>query len=257
MTLKLHELSPSDPVDQNLIPAIARVHLTAWLSNSLYEAIYYGPPSSHARIIENNRRRHSKTLTSEPSSRYAVVLDDGACGDNPKRHSEQTGPDPNHLIAWAKYDIFERPEAEEERQDTGEIKYPPYTNLPLANHFWDLIVQSRQRVGKSLGAHVSVDQLATDPDHHRRGAGRMLMEHIVKKADELGLPATLEASPQGMNLYTSVGFEPVDEFWVDLLRFEGGEDKGEAWSKEQHRVPGQGPGWYKQVAMIRQPRKTE
>jgi hypothetical protein len=69
----------------------------------------------------------------------------------------------------------------------------------------------------------------------------------------LGLVATIEGSPEGASLYSSVGFVPVDEFWVDILRFAGGKDKGEDWVKTQGRVPGNGEGWYKQVVMIRQP----
>jgi GNAT superfamily N-acetyltransferase len=252
MTLKLRELSPSVSADSALIPAIARVHLAAWLTNTLYKTIYFGPPSSHAAIIETNRQRHMQNFTSNPSARFAVILDDRIGNDeNPDQ------PAASQLIAWAKYDIFATPDAAESRQDTGKRTWPPYTNVALVNHFWDMLVISRHQNSKAIGAHISVDLLATDPVHHRRGAGRMLMQYIAKQADELGLRATIEGSPEGLKLYRSVGFELVDEFWVDLLRFEGGEDKGEKWAEDQGRTPGQGPGWYKQVAMLRQPVRLE
>lgn len=267
MGLQLHVLSPSNPQDHALIPAIARTHLAAWLSNSLYKTIYYGPPSSHAGIIEANRQRHMDNFTTNPSSHFAVVFDDAiisasdhdARGESEPETEPTSGrrrPTPDQAIAWVKYDVFASAQAEEERKDTGERAWPAYTNLALVNKFWDLIVQSRQRCGKTIGPHVSVDLLATDPAHHRRGAGKMLMQHVADQADQLGLPTTLEASPDGLRLYTSVGFVAVDEFWVDLLRYEDGRDKGDEWAMQHARDinPGEGPGWYKQVVMLRQPR---
>lgn len=244
MPLQLHALSGSDPDDLALIPSIAQIHLNAWLTNSIYKTIYYGPPSSHAGIITANRQRHLDSITTNPSAHFAVVLD-----------KDIPGPPSDQVIAWVKYDVFESARAEQERQDVGERSWPAYTNLALVDHFWAMITASRRRMGGSIGPHISVDLLATSPDHHRRGAGKMLMGHIAREADRLGLPATLEGSPEGIKLYSAVGFEAVDDFWIDLSRFENGADKGEEWSSRNHDKTQ--PGWYKQVAMVRQPRKGE
>jgi GNAT superfamily N-acetyltransferase len=255
MPLTLHQISSTKPADIALIPAISRIHLSAWLTNSLYKAIYYGPSSSYPGIIEANRQRHFRSFTTNPSTRFALVVDDEVESnqkDSILENKEQRIK-PSQVIAWVKYDIFESSQAAEDRKDTGERIWPSYTNLAIVANFWDLIVASRQRQSKEIGPHISVDLLATDPKHHRRGAGRMLMQHVVNKADELGLVATIEGSPEGASLYSSVGFVPVDEFWVDILRFAGGNDKGEDWVKTQGRVPGNGEGWYKQLVMIRQP----
>ncbi|EXJ83379.1 hypothetical protein A1O1_07001 [Capronia coronata CBS 617.96] len=243
MPLKLHVLSTNDPDDLALIPTMAQIHAAAWLTNDLYKAIYHGPPSSHAGIVEANRQRHLKSITSNPSAHFAVVLDDAIAGST----SDQ-------VIAWIKYDIFESAQAEKERKDTSERKWPPYTNMTLVDHFWTMITASRKRLGAALGPHLNVDLVATSPDHHRRGAGRMLMDHVTREADRLGLPATLEGSPDGFKLYSAVGFEAIDEVWVDLLRFENGVDKGEDWSSRRDRTA---PGWYKQVVMVRQARKPD
>ncbi|RMZ75033.1 hypothetical protein DV737_g5486, partial [Chaetothyriales sp. CBS 132003] len=96
---------------------------------------------------------------------------------------------------------------------------------------------SRERHEKSLlddptaklGAHVSIDILATLPAYHGRGAGRALLEQVLGEADSLGLTSVLEASQEGLRLYRSVGFveeEGEDGIWVDLGRWEGGGDKG-------------------------------
>jgi len=54
----------------------------------------------------------------------------------------------------------------------------------------------------------------THPEHRRRGVGRLLMDWGVKKADELGLPAYIEATDEGLELYKAYGFKVKDN--VDL-----------------------------------------
>ncbi|KAK6368189.1 hypothetical protein LTS17_009930 [Exophiala oligosperma] len=260
MTLIIHQLSPNNEADLALIPAIARIHLAAWLTNGLYRTIYYGPPSSYPAINEYNEKRHLQSLKKDPTARLAVVWDDtvrekdrdsAGAGASTSTDGDRQ-PSPDQIIAWTKYNIFTTAEGAEERTDTGErLEWPAYTNLALVTGFWEALVKSREQNNQDIGAHVSVDQLATDPAHHRRGAGRMLMQHVAAQADALNLPVTLEASPQGMNVYRSVGFEPHHEFWVDLARFEDGGDKGEEWTEQRGRREGQGEGWYKEVAMVR------
>ncbi|KAK5046972.1 hypothetical protein LTR84_006914 [Exophiala bonariae] len=254
MPLRVHVLSPQDPSHVALIPKIAEIHLAAWLSNTLYTKIYYGPPTSHRAVGEAMGQRHLDAFTSNPSSNFAVVVDDDI---ETTSTNIENGDDlilPARVIAFLKYDVFATVEALNGRKDAGKRTWPPYTNIALVSSFWGDIVKTRERFSKQLGPHVNVDLLATLPSHHRRGAGKLLMDHAMGKIDELHLPGTLEGSPQGLKLYSSVGFEPVGDIWVDLLRFEDGGDKGDEWAKAEGRVPGQGEGWYKHVAMIRQPR---
>ena len=51
MPFELRVLSPSILEDLDFMPAIARIHLRAWLTNAAYKAIYYGPPSSYPAIV--------------------------------------------------------------------------------------------------------------------------------------------------------------------------------------------------------------
>lgn len=253
MPLRVHPLSPDNPSDVALIPTIAKIQLAAWLTNSLYSQMYYGPPSSHAGIIQANHERHLGSLTSNPSSHFAVVVDDEIQTASTDEENKEHPVHPDQVIGFMKYDVFASIEAVEARKDAGQRRWPPYTNVALVSGFWDNIVETRQRFSKQIGPHVNVDLLATDPSHHRRGAGKLLMQHVVERIDELGLTGTLEGSPQGLKLYSSFGFVPVDDIWVDMLRYEGGGDKGDEWAKAEGRVPGQGEGWYNQVAMVRQP----
>jgi GNAT superfamily N-acetyltransferase len=69
-----------------------------------------------------------------------------------------------------------------------------------------------------------LDTLVTLPDHHRRGAGGMLVKWGCEKADELGVEAFLEASLMGQPLYARYGFEPVKEAGIDLREYGGDEE---------------------------------
>lgn len=68
--------------------------------------------------------------------------------------------------------------------------------------------------------------LVTDPTHHRRGAGGMLVRWGTERADKAQLPAYLEASQEGRPLYARLGFKPIHEQTFDLTKYGGqGMDK--------------------------------
>src|SRR4051812_25787349 len=115
MVLRVLVLSPQDPSHVALIPKIAEVHLAAWLSNTLYTKIYYGPPSSHQAVLEGMKQRHLDAFTSNPNSHFAVVVDDEIEATST---SEENGDDqilPAQVIAFLKYDVFATVEALNER----------------------------------------------------------------------------------------------------------------------------------------------
>jgi N-acetylglutamate synthase-like GNAT family acetyltransferase len=60
---------------------------------------------------------------------------------------------------------------------------------------------------------AALDILVTDPAHQRRGAGKMLVEHGTRIADELGVRAVVEASTYGRHLYELCGFR-MEKFIV-------------------------------------------
>jgi hypothetical protein len=53
---------------------------------------------------------------------------------------------------------------------------------------------------------VVLDICYTSPKHHRRGAGKLLVEWGAKKADEMGVTCFVEASLVGRRLYEGCGF---------------------------------------------------
>lgn len=229
------------------IPTIARVHLAAFLTGRIYRVIW--PQGATPAVIESQESRHLKALTSDPTVRYAKVVEDD------EQHQQDNK---SVIIAFAKWHVFATPTAVETRQDSANRTWPPDCNKECVEEFWAKIQAIRNEWGPKLGPHMMLDVLATDPAHMRKGAGKLLVRFGTDLADELGLPCFLEGSPEGEGLYRSCGFEPVGVIWMDLDKYrdqsggqvEGGGGRG-ADVDGLERSEGVGPGWYKHVVMVR------
>lgn len=73
----------------------------------------------------------------------------------------------------------------------------------------------------TLTRHPDLHMLHTDPDYQGRGAGSLLIDSIVKRADALGLPIYLESSAAGHRFYQNRGFKDIDVLEVDFTRWDG------------------------------------
>ncbi|KAL1842471.1 hypothetical protein VTJ49DRAFT_5208 [Mycothermus thermophilus] len=69
---------------------------------------------------------------------------------------------------------------------------------------------------RSLGGHVFLRLLVTHPSWRRRGAGTALAKWGVERAREMGVHATVFASPMGVGLYRRLGFREVGRFRVNV-----------------------------------------
>lgn len=264
MTLHVHPLSPSNPHDHKYLRSIAWIHLQAWLTVPLMKTIYYGPPESYPGVVAANLERHSKAFVEDfdkpgETCRFAVVVDDELSEDEGEAETEGQKPK-GKLIAAIKYYLIDPTASTTNSASSSSSRtWPPYSNVLLATDFWSHLVRSRTQLASLLGRHVLVDNLYTDPGHHRRGAGGMLMQHAVDEADRLGWPSMLEASPKGVGVYEKVGFRRIraggegeGEIWVDLKRWQDGGDRGVDFSERRLKDDGgRGEGWYCQVIMVR------
>ena len=64
-----------------------------------------------------------------------------------------------------------------------------------------------------FGRRVISADIATDPDHQRRGLGRAVMEDLIDRIERAAPPhpyITLLADPPGQRLYRSLGFIDSD-----------------------------------------------
>ena len=57
--------------------------------------------------------------------------------------------------------------------------------------------------------------------HQKKGGGRHLVQWGTKKADEMGIPAYLEATAEGQHLYETQGFHVIDDVVIDCDKWEG------------------------------------
>lgn len=69
----------------------------------------------------------------------------------------------------------------------------------------------------------------THPDYRRQGAGDMIMEWGVKKADELGFEMWLDSTSNGIPFYRKHGFAVVYENKFEPVY--DGEEPDEEWKK--------------------------
>jgi hypothetical protein len=241
MVLELLPLtSPSD------IPIIARIHLAAFLTNKFYCTVWY--KGATPAVTESQESRHLHFLTSDPTVRYAKVVDYPASSSS---SDESASTDEGAIVAFAKWHVYTTAAAVDTRQDAGNRSWPPDCNIACVEDFWSKLQAVRNEWGPKLGPHLMLDILATDPAHMRRGAGRMFMKFGTDIAHEMALPCFLEGSPDGLGLYRASGFEVVDWIWLDLAKYQdGGEPTGQKHAR-QERVAGEGDGWYSHAVMIR------
>ncbi|CAI6335512.1 unnamed protein product [Periconia digitata] len=99
----------------------------------------------------------------------------------------------------------------------------PESNTAMWNEFFDLF-HSVKRDVMGLRPFFKLDTLVTHPDHHRKGAGKALLEEGLRRVDEEGLECYLESSVMGRPLYERFGFVAVREISLDLTRWGGDEE---------------------------------
>lgn len=115
------------------------------------------------------------------------------------------------MIAVAKWQFFLVEQTLDQLNKTLKIAGPgdeDYNALhaPVINY-----IKGSRREFMDIQPYIYLSILTTDPDHHRKGAGRALVEWGTKQADELGIPTYLEASIEGHPLYERCGFQVVRE----------------------------------------------
>jgi GNAT superfamily N-acetyltransferase len=260
--------------DVYLLPAISTIHFYALLCTKLHQTLYPGPKSTHPGIIEANLQRNRKALLDDPEYQITTCV---GC------HDPEVGEEWN-VVGFVKYLVKEgrRGNATAGKQvENGEGKgqeepvgvpapppaevpkleekrvWPEGTHTALVEHLWPKLLAVRQKYDKELQDYIFVDILGTDPAWQRQGVGKLLMEdEVCKVADQKGIPVWLEATQEGRGLYQKLGFVEKEKIWVDLGRWENGQDKGEGWRGEGKGEEGEGEGWYVLVIMVRDVRAS-
>ncbi|KAK0364980.1 hypothetical protein LTR91_018117 [Friedmanniomyces endolithicus] len=126
-----------------------------------------------------------------------------------------------------------RAEAEAELEEVREARFGGPTvegvNRGLGEAFLTALVFTEWEVMQGR-PYVSLRNLATHPDHQRKGAGALLLrDGLARFADRLGLPVYLDAGAYGRPLYEKYGFEVVRDFPFDGRKY-GGRSEVTGWN---------------------------
>lgn len=230
MPLELQEASQAD------LDTIVRTQFRAFHpQDELHCLIYPSPTTPTAGVYEQTIKRHiaNWTTAKPPGSevKWVKIVDAESGGE---------------IIAAAKWIFFPTAagESEEEKQEGGKrwsdagfkISYlepaipeggaegvkglvgmtgaddEAYINLVLN----EVVRRRRERI---QGPGALLDICFCDPAHHRRGAGKMLVQYGTRWADERGVMSYVEASYPGRRLYESCGFVMKENVVMDPAGF--------------------------------------
>ncbi|KAI8936093.1 hypothetical protein NX059_007592 [Plenodomus lindquistii] len=214
MPLELHVCTEADMAD------FARIQEAAFdsLGHGMIELLTPNPKP--ADYMEKSINKNIKQFREEKDLTFLKVIDTDLDGkmiavakwriNHHERTEEQIqsmfptpGPEDEGRLGALDFMKFLR------RVREGYMGTKPYYRESCSvGTFWH-----EANIGKVL--HI----LGTDPAHHRRGAGGMLLQWGVERADRDNLPAFLEASLMARPLYAKFGFTPREEVVWDLTKY--------------------------------------
>ncbi|KAF2749343.1 acyl-CoA N-acyltransferase [Sporormia fimetaria CBS 119925] len=192
MPLELHPMTDDDiPHFQRIMRAAFRFGIVAALF----------PKAPTPEESQKDVERLTKENQEDPTVHFLKVID-----------TEKN----NEIIACAKWHIYEK-ELSEEDVEKRNKKIPDDASLAYRDFFGFLNESRKKWMGTKPFCFLNI--LVTHPDHHRRGAGAMLVKWGTDRADKAHLPAFLEASEEGKPLYAKMGFKEMEYREFDLTKY--------------------------------------
>jgi len=191
-----------EPLAEEELDAFATVAQAAFV-DGIGSVLLHGGAAANPTTHANLAKDQGSYFRNDPSTRYVKAVDTST-GD---------------IVAVAKWNFYLREQTPEELDRSLHIPSPRAedyvaSEAPILKH---LMGGRRQFMG--IKPYIYLSLLATDPKHHRRGAGGKLVEWGVKQGDELGLEMYLESSPEAKLLYERWGFNVVKEVSFDMNQF--------------------------------------
>lgn len=138
------------------------------------------------------------------------------------------------IIGAAKWSIHAEEEeidktVEEESKGGVEAFRVPELREEVASAFYKGLLEGKREImgikeddgGKvtKLKPRVDLESLFTHPDYQGKGVGKALLQRCIQDAETLGLVAYLEATEEGLPLYTKSGFESIRTSVFDAKEF--------------------------------------
>ncbi|CCT61081.1 hypothetical protein IAQ61_001638 [Plenodomus lingam] len=197
MPLELQPCTEPDLVD------FTRIMNSAFssLGHGMMQLLIPNPmPDDH---LEKSIEKHVKSFREEEDVTYLKIIDTDLNGK---------------MIAGAKWRINKTERTEEQIQKMLPVPGKDEEGRPAAQDFmWFLHRVRKEYMGTKPFYFLHI--LVTDPEHHRRGAGTMLLKWGLEQADKDNMPAFLESSSMARPLYTSLGFSARHEEIWDLKKY--------------------------------------
>ena len=221
-TLSLRPCTPAD------IPELAALNLACFTGPRIQVQYKDVTPSDKLAILEEafHRAFSSPKDSAHPQFVHPLCVVDTST---------------NEIIAEAIWIYLPKGYVGSEDADAHHPLLRPGINEQLQRDFDDETRKLRSAHPGRKEAHWLLSLLATHPKHEGRGAGSMLINWALPKADEMGVRCYVDASAIGYPVYKKRGFgEEVGVLELDLSKYEGGEG-----------FPVQ-----RYVALMREPRKV-
>lgn len=232
MPLSLQPLFPSDSLSWIRIRALA-------YHNPTHDLVHGNQPISDSSIrgVANDRKRE----IGKPNTWHWKIVDTDLA---PSKDDPIDNPGRTIAIAiWGAHNLEEKKEGSSEPTanpaeiDEGAPFIPPELRLDALSA---LLTPMREAQKEVMGSkpYLMLNTLTTHPEHQRRGAGKLLLDWGLAKADEEGLDVYLDSSSLARRIYEQRGFVVIKAVEFDR----------EKWG-------GEGKDWH--GCMVRKPQKTK
>ncbi|EHK96447.1 hypothetical protein M7I_7841 [Glarea lozoyensis 74030] len=149
-------------------------------------------PNARQESLEECTQRQLEWHRSDPSSYWQKVTDT-ATGE---------------IVAGALWKLYsENPFEKEDHEEA--YWYPEGGQREYVNGALEIFGRPRATMGRR--PHVYLNIIFTRSDYRRQGAGDLIMNWGITKAQEMGVEMWLDATPYGVPLYKKYGFVTVIE----------------------------------------------
>ncbi|KAH6614944.1 hypothetical protein C7974DRAFT_320749 [Boeremia exigua] len=199
MPLEIHPLRTIDSLSWNRTRALAYYGPT-------HDLLHNGPVSETSiRGLARDRERE----IGNPNVWHWKIVDTelAPSEDDPKDNGGRT-------ISIAVWKLMNKEAPTEHASVPAEIMrtsdssfLPPELRLDALMSLFDPLDAARDEIMGTEKPYFMLNSLATHPDHHRRGAAKLLLDWGIKKADDEGLVLYLDATELARPIYAKRGFE--------------------------------------------------
>jgi hypothetical protein len=220
MPLELHPIATDDTLSWVRVRSLAYYGPT-------HECLHNGAvtDASIRRIAEDWKRDLTK-----PNSWYWKIVDTSLefSEDDPPTNGGRTIA----IATWSMHNVkaegTSEPAVNPALTSTTQSFVPPELRLDALSSLLGPIRAAQPEIMGTEKPFLMLNMLATHPDHQGRGAGKMLLDWGLKKADDEGLVTYLNATDVGRRMYEKSRFEVVKTIEWDRVPW-GGEGKDCHW----------------------------